>query len=470
MDTPTIVAIASPPGSGGIGIIKISGPDAIKIATHTFRQGKITSSDEFCSNRQCPPKFQSHRLYYGYIVDLPKCVVLDEVILIVMRAPRSYTCEDVVEIQAHSGPAVMRNILSLVIRQGARMAEPGEFTRRALLNGRIDLTQAEAVIDLINARTDTAFRAAANQVTGRLKKVIESARAGLTDILVQIEAGIDFPEDLAGIDTATSMAELLQKKVAEPIYKLIRSYQEAHIYRDGIELAIVGKPNVGKSSLLNCLIEKDRAIVNPLPGTTRDLIDGTFQLQGIPVNVTDTAGIHSTADPVEQIGITKTCQCIVESDLVLLVLDASETATDSDNQVYENCRDKPVISVINKIDLAPDTTSLPPAHWKPAPRAPISALHSIGIDRLKTLILSMVMDDPQCAMSHSVIPNLRHHEALEKCYHNVQRSASGLQNQSPPELIAIDIREALDWLDVILGTRVDQDILDRIFSRFCIGK
>jgi len=473
MDTPTIAAIASPPGSGGIGIIKISGPDAIRIATHSFRQHKNTRCEDLCFSRQVFPELQSHRLYYGHIVDPEKCEILDEVLLIVMRAPRSYTREDVVEIQAHSGPAVMRNILSLVIRQGAQMAEPGEFTRRAFLNGRIDLTQAEAVIDLINARTDTAFKAAANQVTGRLREVVESVRSCLSDLLVQVEAGIDFPEDMADIGTISRAEDRLLQGVAEPIEDLIRSYREAHIYREGIELAIVGRPNVGKSSLLNCLVEKDRVIVNPLPGTTRDLVDCTFQLHGIPVTVTDTAGIHITADPVEQIGISKTHECIDDSHLILLVLDASESVRESDDQVYEQCHQKPVIYVINKTDLVDEKTShapMPPTHWNPAPNVRISALHGTGIDLLKAQIFSAVVDDPQSAVSHAVIPNFRHHESLEKCYKSVTSVTKGLHKNWPAELIAIDIREALNWLDDILGTRVEEDILERIFNRFCIGK
>ena len=473
MDTPTIAAIASPPGSGGIGIIKISGPDAVGIAARTFRHRNNNKGDDICKEQRHLTEFHSHHLYYGHIVDPKNCNVLDEVLLVVMRAPRSYTREDVVEIQAHSGPAVMHHILALVLRQGARMAEPGEFTRRAFLNGRIDLTQAEAVIDLISAKTDAAFKAATNQVSGRLKKVVENVRSHLTDFLVQIEAGIDFPEDLADIRTGTRMEEVLQEEVAEPIQNLIVSYREAHIYRDGLEMAIVGRPNVGKSSLLNCLVEKDRAIVNPVPGTTRDLVDCTFQLQGIPVTVTDTAGIHATVDPVEQIGISKSQACIDEAHLILLVLDASESIEESDHQIYEYCRNKPVIYVINKIDLIPDAKSeanLPPARWKPGTRVPVSALHGTGIDQLKAQIFSEVVDHPQGIASHAIIPNLRHHEALEKCYRNIKSVGRGLRENRPMELVAIDIYEALGSLDDILGTRAGGDLLDQIFSRFCIGK
>lgn len=473
MDTPTIAAIASPPGSGGIGIIRISGPDAVGIALRTFRQCKNGHEGAICPELRHLKKFHSHRLYYGHIFDPENYHVLDEVLLFVMQAPRSYTREDVVEIQAHAGPAVMRNILALILRQGARMAEPGEFTRRAFINGRIDLTQAEAVIDLISAKTDAAFKAAANQVSGRLKNVVEKVRTHLSDFLVQIEAGIDFPEDLSDMRMCTSMVKVMQTEVADPIQNLIINYREAHIYRDGIDLAIVGRPNTGKSSLLNCLVEKDRAIVNSAPGTTRDIIDCTFQLQGIPVNVTDTAGIHATIDPVEQIGISKSTACIDEAHLVLLVLDASEPIKESDQQVYEYCRNKPVIYVINKTDLIANVKSaadLPPTHWKPGTRVPISALYGTGIDQLKAHIFSAVVDNPESIASHAIIPNLRHFGALEKCHQNVKRITKGLQEKIPMELVAIDIYEALESLDDILGTHVEADLLDRIFSRFCIGK
>lgn len=473
MNTHTIAAIASPPGSGGIGIIKISGPEAVKIATRTFCHHKKSKDIENCRNQTNTLTFQSHRLYYGHIIDPETGGNLDEVLLSVMRAPRSYTREDVVEIQAHAGPAVMRNILSLVVRQGARIAEPGEFTRRAFLNGRIDLTQAEAVIDLISARTDAAFQSASNQLSGRLRKVVESVRDNLTSLLVEIEAKIDFPEDMAGSRSDAKMEGILQTTVIEPIQTLIRNYNETHIYRDGFDLSIIGRPNVGKSSLLNRLVEKDRAIVNAVPGTTRDLVECPLQLQGIPVNIIDTAGIHTTEDVVENMGIQKTRACIEDTHLVVLVLDASEPVCEADQQVYEYCQNKSLIYVLNKIDLVNGKKYTPfsvPAHWKNAIQVRTSALHGTGIDQLKSLVLSEVVEKPRPPDSHSVIPNVRHQEALEKCHQNVVTASAGLRQDKPMELIAIDIYEALDHLNDILGVRIEADILDRIFSRFCIGK
>ena len=473
MDTSTIAAIASPPGRGGIGIIKISGPEAVNIALQIFRHHKITTDTNKNQNHPITEGFQSHRLYYGHIIDPETGNILDEVLLSIMRAPRTYTREDVVEIQAHSGPAVMRNILALVVREGARLAEPGEFTRRAFINGRIDLTQAEAVIDLISARNDAASQAATNQVFGRLRDVVERVHDNLTDLLVQIEAEIDFPEDVDNTSGSRPMVTFLREKVADPIRELIRHYQEAHIYRDGFDLSIVGRPNVGKSSLLNRLVDKDKAIVNAIPGTTRDLVECAFQLKGIPFNIIDTAGIHSTDDPIEKIGISKTQASIDNSQLNMLVLDASEPICAADHEVYDYCKNKPFIYVLNKIDLVNGKKNNPlsiPTHWKNAARIRASALIGTGIVKLKNQIFKEVVDSTQSISSHSIIPNVRHHTALEKSYQHVQHVIDGLRQKHPPELVAIDIRDALDQLGEILGISIDTDVLDRIFSRFCIGK
>lgn len=473
MDTSTIAAIASPPGRGGIGIIKISGPKAVNIAQQIFRPHKTTLEVDNSRKHPILPAFESHRLYYGHIINPENGDMLDEVLVSTMRAPRSYTREDIVEIQAHSGPAVMRNILALVIREGARMADPGEFTRRAFINGRIDLTQAEAVIDLICARTDAASQAATNQVTGRLRNAVERVHSNLTDLLVQIEAEIDFPEDVDDSSITTQIERVLRETVADPILRLMRNYQEAHIYRDGFDLSIVGRPNVGKSSLLNRLVDKDRAIVNAIPGTTRDLVECAFQIKGIPVNIIDTAGIHSTEDPIEKIGISKTQACIKDAHLIIFVLDASEPVCAADEQVYEHCQNKPFIYALNKIDLVNGTKNTVfsiPRHWRSAVEISTSALKGKGIEHLKNQIFSEIVDSPQSISSHSIIPNVRHHAAFEKCYQNVQHILKGLRQNNPRELVAIDIHDALEQLEGILGLSVDTDILDHIFSRFCIGK
>lgn len=474
MKTATIAAVATPPGTGGVGIIKISGPEALKIAATLFRSCKNDNNPNRAERSdRLPINFQSHRLYYGHIVDPETEDHVDEVLLAVMRAPRSYTREDVVEIQAHAGAAVLRVILALVLRQGARMAEPGEFTQRAFLNGRIDLTQAEAVIDIINAKAETALKIANNQVSGQLKLAVENIRSILLNVLVQIEAAIDFPEDVSEILSSTGLETKLRREVAVPIVDLTRHYREGCIYRDGLKLAIVGRPNVGKSSLLNCLLKKERAIVNALPGTTRDLIEDSFQVQGVPVTITDTAGLHETEDPVEKIGIQKARECLEKADLILLVIDGSGALTVDDHEIFKSCCGKPVIVVVNKIDLVigrKTAATLVPVNWVAEPAVEVSALYGDGIDCLEGRIVDTVAFKPQDVRHDTVMPNLRHQKALEKCHQNVLSAIKALQEHRTIELVALDIREAVGRFDEILGISVDNDIFEQIFSRFCIGK
>lgn len=473
----TIAAIATPPGAGGIGIIKISGPEALKIAGAVFRNrshhAQPVNEKPARTSAQKKQVFRSHHLYYGHIVDPASRQNIDEVLLAVMHAPRSYTREDVIEIQAHSGPAVLRAIFDLVIRLGARIAEPGEFTKRAYLNGRIDLTQAEAVIDIINARTDAALRAATNQVDGKLNSIVENIKTELSDLLVSIEAGIDFPEDVPDILPAPKIIPKVQKRVVESIEDLIHRYQTEHVYRDGLNLVIIGRPNVGKSSLMNCLVQKDRAIVTPTPGTTRDLIEEGHQINGIPINIIDTAGLHDTDDPIENIGIRKAEQRIASANLVLLVIDADRPLTANDVQIYAKHRDKNMMLVVNKMDLVDNKDAFQlkvPRNWNGIDQAQVSALYGEGIDTLKALIVKNVTGDIRRFSDHSIIPNLRHENALKSCLKAVQRSLCSLQDNQPVELIALDIKEAIDWLDTIVGIQPSADILDQIFSQFCIGK
>jgi tRNA modification GTPase len=474
MKTATIAAVATPPGIGGVGIIKISGPEALKIAATLFRSCKNNNNTCKADRGDCLPiNLQSHRLYYGHIVDPKTENNADEVLLAVMRAPHSYTREDVVEIQAHSGAAALRFILALVLRQGARMAEPGEFTQRAFMNGRIDLTQAEAVIDIINARTETALKIATNQVSGQLKLAVENIRSILLDVLIHIEAAIDFPEDVSEILSSTDLEAKLRREVAVPIVDLMRKYREGCIYRDGLKLAIVGRPNVGKSSLLNCLLKRERAIVNTLPGTTRDLIEDSFQVQGVPVTITDTAGLHEAEDPVEKIGIQKARECLKTADLILHVIDGSEELTVDDHEIFRFCCGKSIVVVVNKIDLAigrKTGASLVPVNWDSPPTVEVSALYGDGIDCLKGRIADAVTVKPQDVQHDTVIPNLRHQKALEKCHQNVLSAINALGKNRTIELVALDIQEAVARFDEILGLNVDTDIFEQIFSRFCIGK
>ena len=398
MDRSTIAALATPVGSGGIGIIKISGDNALSIAASIFR--KSTPPPEALSDSLRDPygppgsSFKSHRLYYGHVVDPESNRILDEVLLSVMMAPYTYTREDVVEINAHSGPVAIRGILELVLKKGARLAEPGEFTQRAYLNGRIDLTQAEAVIDIINAKTQKSLEIATAQVKGDMRECIEAIRGSMLEILTDIEAAIDFPEDVGDILEPSRTVEFVRRNIVEPLNDLVNLYDDAHVLRDGLKLVVVGRPNVGKSSLMNRLIKKDRAIVTPIPGTTRDLIEETINIRGIPVIISDTAGLHETTDPVEVIGISKAQECIDDSDLVLFMVDVSEPLTHEDDKIYETIQEKETILVLNKIDLVDEDFGFEmPDMWRRRHSVRTSALYNIGFTGLKDLIADVSMGE-----------------------------------------------------------------------------
>jgi tRNA modification GTPase len=475
MNNFTIAAIATPPGSGGIGVIKISGSKAAPIAASIFQ--RANSKDSPRKDPLLPRlsdtelSFKSHALYYGYVTDLDSGKKIDEVLLTFMKAPRTYTREDVVEIQAHSGSIGLRAIMELVLRQGARLAEPGEFTKRAFLNGRIDLTQAEAVIDVINAKTDTALNIATSQLDGKMKFGIERLRIRLLEIFTEIEAGIDFPDDVDEIADPNNITGILQHHILQSLDGLIKQCDSADILRDGLRLSVVGRPNVGKSSLLNRLIQKERAIVTSIPGTTRDLIEETFSINGIPIVITDMAGLHQTDDPIEVIGINKAHESIQNSNLILFMVDSSQLLTPADWQIYEMYRKRNIILVINKIDLLNSGAGFDlPVSWQAIPAARISALHDIGIDGLKETIESLVWNDIVYDPETLIIPNIRHKIALEKSREAVASAILGISEDRPFELIAIDIQEAINRLGEIMGINVREDVMDQIFSRFCIGK
>ena len=470
MEQDTIAAVATPVGSGGIGIIKISGRDALSIAAAIFKtKGDADGLRTTGAHRVAA--LQSHHLYHGHIVDPENGRVLDEVLLSAMLAPNTYTREDVVEINAHSGHVVLAATLDLVLKQGARLAEPGEFTKRAYLNGRIDLTQAEAVMDIINSRTDTAMEIAASQMRGDLKQKVEMIRDTLLEVLTEIEAAIDFPEDVEDIIKDGRAVAIIANKAMGPLKELIQQYEHGHILRDGIKMAVVGKPNVGKSSLMNRLLQNERAIVTAIPGTTRDLIEETLNVRGIPVVVADTAGLHETDNPVEVIGIQKTLEYIDRSDLVLFMIDAGEPLAREDYRIYETIHNKRSILVVNKIDLV-DNKAGPdlPATWEQTPAIKISALYGEGVGALKDLIAKLSMGEFKLEAENVTIPNLRHKSALERCLHLTTSAVEAINAKTPFELVAIDVQEAIDALGEIIGLTTREDIIDQIFSRFCIGK
>ena len=475
MDNSTIAAIATPGGRGGIGIIKISGSKAALIATAIFSPAEQRST----ANPENPPSSQtapdaaidSHRLYYGHIFDPDTGRIVDEVLLSVMKAPRSYTREDVVEINAHGGQAALNLILELVCRHGARIAEPGEFTQRAFLNGRIDLTQAEAVIDIINARTDKSLQVATAQVGGKLRRSVEEIREFLIELLARAEAAIDFPDDVEEIAAPEKTAGEIAARVVKPLRTLIRHHVEGRVLREGLRVAVAGRPNVGKSSLLNILVQKERAIVTDLPGTTRDMIEENLNINGYPVILSDTAGLHDTDDPIETLGIEKTIENINGADLVLFMVEANCPVTAEDFSVFEQIRSKSMIIVINKIDLinANEIFKLPAA-WEGIECVRTSALYDRGIDHLKDQIIELAFGQEPLDLAAVIVPNMRQKSLLEDSLGAAEAICRELINKTPMELVAIHFQEAIEALGQILGTNVKVDLLEQIFSRFCIGK
>ncbi len=470
MNKDTIAAIATPFGRGGIGIIKISGKHALSIAESLF-QRSFHSLEKVPEQSNNFSSLISHRLYHGHIVDPKNGKVLDEVLLSIMQAPHTYTREHVVEINTHSGHMVLASILSLVIKNGARLAEPGEFTKRAFLNGRIDLTQAEAVIDIINSRTDKALEIATSQIKGDLKDIVEKIRNSLIEILTEIEATIDFPDDLGEIIKNDRIIKVLKNQVVDQLSKLVDHYENGHILRDGLKMVIVGRPNVGKSSLMNRLIQEDRAIVTPIPGTTRDLIEETLNIHDIPVVLADTAGLHETDDPVEVIGINKTKEYINGADLILFMVDAKDRLTEDDYKIYDTIKNKRMIFVVNKSDLVDDDYELDtPESWKNFPSINISALYGWKLSELRDLIVKSSMGEQQLEIRNTIIPNLRHKMALEHSIKLVKGAMEEIKQGIHFELIAIDLQETIGSLGEIIGITVQEDVIDQIFSRFCIGK
>ncbi len=475
MNDSTITAVATPPGKGGIGIIRISGKDALSIAESIFvkkqRKNLSEKKDKKKSFSKKVQQFESHKLYLGNIINEKKGKNIDEVLLAVMKAPNSYTKEDVVEINAHSGQIALNEILKLVIEKGARLAQPGEFTKRAFINGRIDLTQAEAVIDIINARTEKSLEIANSLIDGRLKNRISLIRNSLINVLAEIDAGIDFPDEVGEDLNEKEIKNRINNEAIKPLVELLENYKKGHVFKEGIRLVVAGKPNVGKSSLLNRMANKERAIVTSVPGTTRDVIEETININGIPAIISDTAGLHDSNDPIEVIGIKKAYEHINVSDIVLFMIDASVKLTKEDYKIQKDFNYKEMIIVINKIDLVEDDFKVEiPEKWKKIKNVKISALYDKGIDELKKIIEKAYIGDYSINIQNKTIPNLRHKTEIEKCLDKTLRAKRGIGNETAFELIAIDIKEAIDSLGEIIGVSTEDEILDKIFNKFCIGK
>jgi tRNA modification GTPase len=453
----TIAAIATPPGEGGVAIVRISGVDAEALAGQTFVRPAGKNG-----------RLKSHTLYHGKIRDPHSDRILDEALLTIMRKPRSYTGEDVVEIHCHGGVFVVSQILGLVLRQGARQAEPGEFTKRAFLNGRLDLTQAEAVLDLIRARTDKSAGLALDQVGGALSQWVVELREELLDILVQVEAAIDFPEEEIEL---LRRQELIAKirALARKINDISATYDWGKLFREGARVCICGRPNVGKSSLLNALLGEDRVIVTPVAGTTRDVIEESISLDGLAALLWDTAGIRDSDDQIERIGVDLSRQHVSKADAVLVVLDGSEPLATDDESLLADIPSKKILVAVNKSDLPQrlDTDDLTRLAGSSSVRS-VSAKTGEGIPELKKSLRNLLIDSEMAAPV--VITNLRHRSALQRSESSLSRAAISLREGYAAEFVAMDLNEARVALEEITGIIQNDDILERIFANFCIGK
>jgi tRNA modification GTPase len=458
----TIAAISTPLGEGGIGIVRLSGDKALHIAGSIFRSPRNKTLNAL----------NTHQVIYGHIINPINGDEIDEVLVTVMKSPNSYTKEDIVEINCHGGATTLRKTLELVIKQGARLAEPGEFTKRAFLNGRIDLSQAEAVLDLIRSRTEQSSRIALEQLKGGLSTKIGLLRDRLTEICAHVEAHIDFPED--EIETATRqelMASIVD--IRRELGMLSKTYEEARFFRDGLSTAIVGRPNVGKSSLLNTLLGKDRAIVAETPGTTRDLIEEYLNIKGLPLRIIDTAGIRDVEDIAEKEGVKRSLSSIRDADLVIAIFDSSEPLRYEDFDVIKKLGFKKTIFALNKVDLQSviDESSFSSLIIHPSTMIiRISATRGDGLEELKEAVFNSCIGDWKEEREGILVTNIRHRTAIDSSMQYLDRSLDSLMERQPPEILALDLRDSLNSLGEIIGHVTTEDIINKIFSDFCIGK
>ena len=450
----TITAIATPLGEGAIGIVRISGTEAVAIANRIFQGKNLETVD-------------SHTLNYGHILDPDKDEILDEVMVGVMRAPRTFTREDVIEINTHGGIAVTNEILQLILRQGARMAEPGEFTKRAFLNGRVDLTQAEAIMDIIRAKTDKAMNIAVKQLDGSLKDLIDNTRQEILNTLAQVEVNIDYPEydDVEEMTTA-----LLREKTQEfqnLLENLLRTARRGKILREGLSTAIIGRPNVGKSSLLNNLLREDKAIVTDIAGTTRDVIEEYVNIKGVPLKLIDTAGIRETDDIVEKIGVERSRQALAEADLILLVLNASEKLTEQDRALLALSDMTRRIVLLNKTDLREEIE----AEELPEDVIRISVLENQNIDQIEERINQLFFDNAGIVEQDATyLSNSRHISLIEQAVQSLQAVNEGLELGMPVDLLQVDLTRTWQILGEITGDAAPDELITQLFSQFCLGK
>lgn len=454
----TIAAISTPPGIGGIGIIRISGPDAGAIGHLLFLPAKKTEH------------FESHHFYYGDIASPETGQILDEVLLVFLKGPHSYTGEDTLEIHCHGGPLILQSVLREVVKAGARPAEPGEFSHRALLNNRLDLAQAEAIQDMISAKTEKGLDLAVAQLKGTLSRTIQSTHDAIMNLLITIEASIDFTDDCIETSPSDLLIKSIQSIISE-MEELLATYREGRLYRDGIHIVIAGRTNVGKSSLLNRLLGEKRAIVTPIAGTTRDFIEETIHIHGMPAKIADTAGIRTAHDPIEEEGICLVWEKVSMADIVIILLDGNDILHRDDLEIIKKNQERTIILAINKSDLPRKLSEEELAGFLPGVEPiRISAKYGDGISLLKDRIFSLMTGTGETRQRGIMIANLRHKTAIEQAKTALTRAEGSLREGLSPEFAAFDIRAALDRLGEITGKTTSEDVLERIFATFCIGK
>lgn len=453
----TIAAIATPIGSAGIGVIRISGPQTFAIIEQVFSGAS---------------KMLSHTARHGTLVEPISKEPIDDVVVTAFQNPKSYTGEDVVEISCHGGIAVLKSVLGAVLRAGARLAEPGEYTKRAFLNGKIDLTQAEAVNDLIRASTDGARKVALRQLDGKLSQIVKDINHKILGVIAAVEAAIDFPDDVEEPKSDWLVSQI--STAMDEIKSLLGSSESGRIYREGLRVVIAGQVNVGKSSLLNALLRHARAIVTPIPGTTRDVIEESLEIHGVPIVAIDTAGVRTTDDPIEKIGVELTEKSIISADLVLLVIDASSELNEDDMLFINRLEDKPMILVLNKIDLLNDQAKTKIAEKllnifeNKIKVVATSASSGIGIDKLENEIASIA--SKESGSESILVSNIRHKSSLESAENSLAHALNTIHLGRPIDFLGVDLLAARNSLGLVTGETASEDLLDRIFSEFCIGK
>lgn len=461
MEFDTIAAISTPMGEGAIAIVRLSGDDAVVIADRLFKSisGKRLA------------EMLTHTIHYGHLVDPENGQVVEEVMLSIMKGPKTFTKEDVVEINCHGGIVSVNRVLQLVLNNGGRLAEPGEFTKRAFLNGRIDLSQAEAVMDLIRAKTDRAMNVALGQMEGRLSRLIRGLRQEILEILAHVEVNIDYPE----YDDVEEMTHKMMVEkalyVREEIRKLLQTSQQGKILREGLSTVIVGRPNVGKSSLLNSLVHENKAIVTDIPGTTRDVIEEYVNVRGVPLRLLDTAGIRETEDIVERIGVERSRQVLKEADLILLVLNYSDPLTMEDENLFKAVEGMDVIVIVNKTDL-PQQIDMEQVEKLAADHKLVttSLLEDRGVDELEEAIASLFFAGTIEAGDMTYVSNSRHIALLNQAQKAIEEAIDGAESGTPIDIVQIDLTRVWELLGEVIGESVHESLIDQLFSQFCLGK